>query len=87
MPVAAGRWHKVGWLIDYFVAHGCKYDELPEKVQTPYGMRTIRFIVDPSGQRFVPLGDLSNDETIPESIFGSWEKILGIDVPPNGNAC
>lgn len=87
MAVPAGRWCGVKWLIDYFVANGCKYGEVPEQVETPYGLRTIRFLVDPTGQRFVTLNDLADDESIPESIFGSWEEILGVELPKNGLAC
>jgi hypothetical protein len=87
VSVPVGRWCNVKWLIEYFVAHGCVYGELPQMVDTPYGRRTIRFIVDPTGQRFVTLSDLEDDESIPESIFGSWEQILGIEVTKNGTPC
>ena len=83
----AGRWYGVKWLIDYFVACGCTFSELPKEVETPYGLRRIRFLVDPSGTKFVPISDLADDETIPESIFGSWEQILGIEVTKNGLPC
>jgi hypothetical protein len=87
MPVAVGRWYKVKWLVEYFVAHGCRYGQLPDEVETPYGMRTIRFIVDPTGAKFVTLSDLEDDESVSESIFGGWELILGIEVTKNGTPC
>jgi hypothetical protein len=87
LAVRVGQWYEVRWLIDYFVAHGCRYAELPSVVETPYGLRTIRYILNPAGTQFVTLSDLADDEQIPETIYGSWALLLGVDLPKNGLAC
>ena len=87
MPVRVGQWRNVKWLIDYFVGCGCTFGELPSVVDTPYGLRRIRYLVDPTGKQFVTITDLADDESIPESIYSNWEAILGIQVPKNGLAC
>lgn len=81
MPVRVGTWYTVGWLIEYFKVHGCIYGELPERALTPYGLRNIRYIIDPSGSQFVTLNDYEDEESISEAIYESWELILGIPVP------
>jgi hypothetical protein len=87
LAVRVGKWYAVKWLKDYFVSHGCTYDELPNVADTPYGLRRIRFIVDPTGKKFVTLLDLDDDESVPESIYGNWELILGVELPKNNLAC
>ena len=82
-----GNWQTVRWLIDYFIGHGCVYGELPNVVETPYGLRKIRFIVDPTGTKFVTISDLDDNESVPESMFGTWGTILGVELPKNGLAC
>jgi hypothetical protein len=74
-------------LIDYFVAHGCTFGELPNVVETPYGLRRIRFLVNPAGTQFVTITDLEDDESLPETIYANWEALLGVELPRNGLAC
>lgn len=87
MPVRLGKWYTVEWLRDYFVQHGCTYGELPNVVDTPYGLRRIRYIVDPTGTKFVTLQDLADEESVSEGIYGNWEATLGISIPKNGLPC
>ena len=87
MSVRVGNWKTIRWLIDYFVLHGCVYGELPNVVDTPYGLRMIRFITDPTGTKFVTISDLADGESVPESLFSTWEVILGVEIPKNGLAC
>lgn len=57
---------------------------MPNVVDTPYGLRRIRYIVDPTGEKFVTLQDLDDQESVSEGIYGNWEATLGIDIPKNG---
>jgi hypothetical protein len=87
LAVRVGRWYKVGWLIDYFVAHGCVVGELPAVHETPYGLRKIRYLLNPKTNQFVTLTDLDNEESVPDTIYCNWEVMLGVTLPENGTPC
>lgn len=79
---ATGRFYRVRDILDAFKQVGCEVRVAEPTILSEDGdCWNVRYVVDPSTKRFVPVQDLADDEFIAEWEVRYYERRLGITIP------
>lgn len=77
-----GIFYRVREVLDVFVQMGCDLNVAEDNIVDEDGdVSNVRYLVDPSSGRFVPVVDLSDGDYVSSSEVDNWERRLGITIP------